>query len=361
MPNPAEKFIHAFNLAAGGGWYLLQRIFRHFRNWQYAWEEATAEDFLRAGISKEMVGKILEGRVRFDINNESEKLYENDIFLIGRENKEYPVLLKEIVDAPFLLYRKGAALKPETKYLSMVGTRKISAYGEDMAMQIAQKIAINNCVIVSGLAIGVDSICHFGAVKKGKPTVAILASGVSKVTPATNYFLARKILETGGTLLSEYPTFGESYKGRYLERNRIIAGMSAATIVVEAPEKSGALVTARLALEQNRDVYALAGDIGREQTAGCLRIIEAGEAYPVLSIKGLLNDLGLKNEDAELADLDNQSQKIYEELRKKPATGDELGERLKMGSAAINVLLTKMELKGLIRKNGANKFEASRL
>lgn len=370
--NKKEKFIHGFNLASGGGFTVLNRIWRYFKNWQTAWEKGASVDFAKAGLTKEMAERITEIKDRINVNEELETLYEKDIFLLGKDNDEYPALLKETPSAPFCLYRKGAALKfiPESgmDFIAMVGTRKISEYGEKMAIQIGGKIARHG-VIVSGLALGADAASHWAAVKAGRPTVAVLATGVERITPVSNYGLAMKILETGGTLVSEYPDFCKalmeysgfdaavSFKNRYLERNRIIAGMSRATIVVEAPEKSGALSTAKWALEFGREVYAVVGEIGKTQSEGCHNLIEKGEGYAILSIKGLLEDLkmGGQEDDGDkiMENLDSRHVAVRQILGRGAASTDEIAAVIKMPVNELNAELTRMEMSGLIKKGAS--------
>lgn len=367
-----EKFIHGFNLASGGGFTVLNRIWRYFKNWQTAWEKGEAVDFVKAGLTKEMAERITEIKDHINVNEELERLYEKDIFLLGKDHDEYPALLKETPSAPFCLYRKGAALKfiseSGVDFIAMVGTRKISEYGEKVAIQIGGKIARHG-VIVSGLALGVDAASHWAAVKAGRPTVAVLATGVERITPVSNYGLAMKILETGGTLVSEYPDFCKalmeysgfdatvSFKNRYLERNRIIAGMSRATIVVEAPEKSGALSTAKWALEFGREVYAVVGEIGKTQSEGCHNLIEKGEGYAILSIKGLLEDLKMDGQEDDgdkiVENLDSRQVAVRQILGRGAASTDEIAAVIKMPVNELNAELTRMEMSGLIKKGAS--------
>jgi DNA processing protein len=363
-----EKFIHGFNLVNGGNFVSQNKILRHFRDWEYAWEKGVYEEFVRAGLTTESAGKIIAVRGRIDVDLEYERLYENDIFLITQKSGEYPAILKEAGGAPIALYRKGAPLSESARHVAVVGTRKMSAYGGGFAGKVGEMLALNNVVIVSGLAFGVDAAAHFAAVKNGRSTVAVLASGLIKITPAAHYFLAEKILGCGGTLISEYAGDGDSYKGRYLERNRIISGLCEATIVVEAPQKSGALITARYAVEQGREVYALVGDIGREQSEGCLRLIEKGEAYGIYSVDGLAADLKLKTVlemvgsaieaagGAGAAGGDAAS--VLRLIRQEPVYSDRLCEITGRTPAEISVILTKLEMAGLVKKSQNNCWTA---
>jgi len=356
-----EKFIHAFNLVSGGGYIFLEKIRRYFGDFQRAWEKGRRDDFLKAGFSPDLVAKIEEARHRIDVGAEMDRLWRADIFAVTKDSSEYPTLLKRIEAAPFLLYRKGATLQPDGLYTAVVGTRNPSQYGEKLALEIAEGIAVNGGIVVSGLAYGIDAIAHYGAVKKNKPTVAVLASSVDNITPSGNSGLAKKFLETGGSIVSEYASQpgGESasWKYRFLERNRIISGLCKATIVIEAKSRSGALITADHALKQDRDIYALVGDLTRPQTQGCLNLIERGEALPITSVRGLLGDLGFDTEAQKMIGLEEEDILILNGLRTKPLTADEICRALNVRPDNLNGRLTKLEMKNLIRTNLLRQWE----
>lgn len=297
-----EKFIHAFWLAEGMHYRALKKVRAFFGDFEKAWKRGTVAYFVKAGLSAELSASIVAIRGKVDFIRELKKLEAEKITLVGRDAEEFPLVLKEIADPPFLLYRKGAALRPDFQGIAMVGTRIPSFYGTDMAAKIAQKICGRRhsgafgagAVIVSGLAYGVDAIAHEMAVEEGVPTVAFLASGLAKITPYQHTGLAARIVAGGGTLFSEYPQYDGAHRYRFLERNRLISGLCKATIVIEACGRSGALITARHAFEQNRDVYALVGDIERPQAEGCLRLIADDMARPIVSVDGLVKALGLE-------------------------------------------------------------------
>lgn len=351
-----EKFIHAFNLLPGANFLLQKRIFYFFGDWRYAWEKASNEEFLKAGLGENCSGQIMELRRKMDIEEEYSRLYEADIFMITRSSGEYPDLLRQVTDAPFALYRKGAALNGKLRHIAVVGTRRMTAYGEKYAFQIGEGIALNGGVVVSGLAFGIDARAHFAAVKCKKPTVAVLAGGLQNITPACNMRLAEMILANGGTLVSEYAQYGDSYKYRYLERNRIIAGMSEATVVVEAPEKSGALITADFTVEYGRDVHVLVGDIDRPQSKGCLKQAEKGEGLAVFSIGGLMEALKLKPLQEVKKSADGLMQRLCLIMGGNALSASELAEKTGFNAQELNVLLTRMEIAGIIKKDANMKW-----
>jgi DNA processing protein len=276
--------------------------------------------------------------------------------VICQDSPEYPGLLKQTADPPFLLYRKGAKLNAADKFVATVGTRVPSPYGEKTAFDIAGQISICGGVIVSGLAFGIDAICHRAAVKNVKKTVAVLASPVACVTPSSHFNLAEKILQAGGTILSEYGGDMQSYKYRFLERNRIISGMCKATIVIEAAKKSGALITAAHANEQGRDVFALVGDITRPQAQGCLNLIENSKAFPIVSVQGLMAGLGFNIASNKYCGLDAFQLMIAEKIELSPCTTDELLMQPGFAPAELNAVLSVLEMKNLIRKRADHKW-----
>jgi len=177
----------------------------------------------------------------------------------------YPPLLREIYDPPVLLFFRGALPNPEAPLAAVVGTRKPSSQAAAQAFDVAKGLARGGISVVSGLAFGVDAMAHRGNIEGGAPTVAVLGSGVDEVYPSSNRPLARRILETGGALLSEYPPGAAPHKWSFPARNRIIAGLSRGVLIVEAPQKSGALITARFALDYNRELWVASAGVAAEQ------------------------------------------------------------------------------------------------
>ncbi len=353
-----QKYIHAFNLVPGIGYISLQKILKCFGDFKRGWEKGTATSFIDAGLSRELSAQIVEGRNKMDVDEVFEKLKSKGISVLSRESPEYPALLNDIANPPFLLYRRGAPLTSSDKFVAIVGTRVPSPYGEKMAYTIAEKISVCGGIVVSGLAFGVDAICHLAAVKTHKPTVAVMASPLENVTPASHFNLAKQILSEGGTILSEYAGDTSSYKYRFLERNRIISGLCLSTVVIEAAKKSGALITAAHANEQQRDVYALVGDITRPQAQGCLGLIDASKAFPIVSVDSLLYALGFDFSADRFSGLKSEELCVAEKLSFAPLSADELCGATGINPQLLNVILTKLEIKNLIRKKPDLKWES---
>lgn len=344
-----EKFLHAINCAFGSDRRTLACLWKKFGDWRYVWEKAGALELAAAGVKENYAGRLVEFRRRFDADTEFAKLWERDIVAVSRQNREYPGALLQLPDAPFLLYRKGASLNQGRRMVAVVGTRNPSAYGEKIAYDLAEALAARGVVVVSGLAFGIDAIAHFAVASLEKPTVAVLASGLFDITPSTHHRLSEKILVHGGSLVSEYPPSDPAYPVRFLERNRIIAGLCEATVVIEAGEKSGALVTARLAGEYNRDVYALPGDITRPQSQGCLQLISDG-ANPIACISGFLEDLGLTTQKISPS-LTTHERQVVNAFEGRSCSTDELIEKTSVPVRQMNILLAGLEFKGVVRQN----------
>ena len=210
----------------------------------------------------------------------------NILHKITKHDPLYPSLLHETHDPPPHLYCMGLPLKPQDRYLAIVGTRRPSVYGKQMAEEFSFALAKAGFTIVSGLAYGIDAIAHAAALQAGGTTIAVLGSGLNYITPTSNAALARSI-QKSGTIITEFEAEMAPNKGTFPQRNRIIAGMCPATLVIEAPERSGALITARIALEQNRDVFAVPGSLRNPLSQGCLSLIQQG-AKCVTSIQDIL-------------------------------------------------------------------------
>lgn len=219
-----------------------------------------------------------------------------DHHLLSREEPDYPALLKEIFDPPTILYGIGDLSALQQTTIAMVGTRNPSVCGKETAFRFAKELALNKCTIVSGLALGIDAEAHSGALAANGRTIAVMGTGIDQIYPRRHLPLADKIREKG-LLLTEFPPKTNASAGHFPRRNRIISGLSLITLVVEAAIRSGSLITARLALEQNRDVLAIPGSIHNPQARGCHYLLQQG-AKLVTSTKDILEDLGMEDRKA---------------------------------------------------------------
>jgi len=223
---------------------------------------ATEQDFFRQSAAdiEAMIGRKLEShwdldKIRRLADRDATQSRLRGIKWVSWHSPAYPPLLREIYDSPVVLFFRGNLPNPEVPLAALVGTRKPSPQAASQAYRIAHDLARGGLSVVSGLALGIDAMAHRGNIEGGAPTVAVLGSGLDKVYPSSNRTLARRILETGGCLLSEYPPGTSPRKWNFPARNRIISGLARGVLVVEAPQKSGALITARFALEHNRELW----------------------------------------------------------------------------------------------------------
>jgi DNA processing protein len=267
---------------------------------------------------------------------------------VRRGRPDYPPLLAELHDPPSSLYlRGGPAQLLAMRSVAVVGARSCSGYGAQVARELAQSLAAAGLVVVSGLARGVDAEAHRGALAAGGLTVAVLGCGIDRDYPRAHAELARRIAESG-LVVSEYPPGVEPSPWRFPARNRIIAGLAQATVVVEARERSGALITADFALELGREVFATPGEITSSLSAGTNDLLRQG-ATPLLSAEDVLAALGVEPAPHTVPDgLSAEARPVLERLSDGARTLDELVRATELGTAAVAVALTELELAGLI-------------
>ncbi len=263
---------------------------------------------------------------------------------------EFPPLLSTLPDAPKSLRIRGI-LPKDRLYLCVVGARRYSAYGKRACEWLLEGLRGYPVAVVSGLALGLDAIAHEAALRAGLPTIAVLPSGLSDtaIYPASNRSLAQRILTAGGALVSEQRDDERPQRWSFPQRNRIMAGMAQATLIAESSEKSGTLITVRLALDYNRDVLVVPHPIGVESGTGGNALLRQG-ATLVRSSEDILEALGIKSEKKQMTlpqGLSNEEEAIFGALTE-PLERDELLERLELGATETNVALSKLLLKGLI-------------
>ncbi len=287
-----------------------------------------------------------------------------DVTIITFWDDSYPILLKKMYDPPVVLYCKGMPLKAKDDCISVVGTRKSTAYGKSAAKQLTEELCGDGMTIVSGMARGIDSIAHKTAIACKANTIAVLGSGVDVVYPPENKALYNSIIESG-TVISEFPLGTKPDAGNFPQRNRIISGLSHGTLVVEAGNKSGAILTALNAVDQGREVFAVPARITDKTSAGCLRLIRNG-AIPAESSGRILehiqsrlfNPRKHRQEKMNLS-LKNDERTIYELLSHKPIYIDAIAKASgKTGTETLSILLT-LELKGAAVQLSGKQFVRS--
>jgi DNA processing protein len=286
----------------------------------------------------------------------------NDIRQISINDENYPKLLKEIKDPPKILYLRGEILFDDS-FFAVVGTRRFSPYGKQVTLEIAGDLAEAGLTIVSGLAPGIDTFSHQAALERKKRTIAVLGTGLDEksIYPKTNLKLARKILETGGCLISEYPPETPGSKFTFPQRNRIISGLSLGVLVVEAKQKSGALITAQYAFEQKRKVFAIPGPIYSLNSKGCHYLIKKG-AKLVEKANDILEELNLPQLSIlGLPKGENKEENLILETLKEGALYiDKIIERTKLSAATVASTLAILEIKGKVKNLGGNIYAIGR-
>lgn len=286
-----------------------------------------------------------------------------NIEIIKKSAKEYPKILKEISNAPKQLYVRGRLPENHDMNFAIVGTRRASEYGKTLAFKIAKELSELGFNIVSGLALGIDTQSHLGALAGNGKTIAVLGSGIddASIFPKENLNLVKKIIASGGAVISEYEPAAKSEIWYFPERNRIVSGLSRGVLVVEAPEKSGALITARMALEQNREVFAIPGSVFSRNSIGTNNLIKSG-AKVVTSIDDILEELNLtelkkEKEENKKENLTNEENQIFNIISKEPAHIDKICEITKMPASRVMSIVSVLEIAGII-KNINGKFTA---
>lgn len=269
----------------------------------------------------------------------------------------YPKLLKEIHQAPAFFFYKGTLSKPENDAISIVGTRKCSSYGKINTRRFSQYFSAKGSIVVSGLAYGIDTEAHLGAIEAGGITYAVIASGIDKLSPQTAQKNAEKIIDSGGAIISTYRCGVKALPPFFLQRNRIISGISLATLVVESKIKGGALNTAKFARDQDREVFALPGNITSLNSEGTNALIRDGLAKLAFSPETLFDELNFSqskmlslNELPELNFANDYERKIYDTLNFEPTHIDELSEKVDIDVSQILVSLLNMEFTGTIKQ-----------
>lgn len=310
------------------------------------------------GLPGQTVDKILRGGAE----NEAEQLIDHcgreEVTIIPSYSKSYPPLLAQIDNPPLQLFVKGDVSLLKTDAIAIVGARAATSYGVEMATRFAGELARRNYTVVSGMATGIDAAAHFGCLEAQGRTIAVLGCGVNRVYPPQNQKLYRRLADSGA-LVSEYPLDTEPDAFRFPARNRIISGLSLGVMVVEAAKRSGSLITAQLALEQNREVFAVPGRIDSFKSAGTHNILQQG-AKLVLRVEDIIEELPPRQPEGDgwipngrspvitTEGLDEKSKIVFELLDVYPVDIETLIRQTGMVSQQVSEALLLLELGGLI-------------
>ena len=342
-----------------------KKLKNYFSNIENAYK-ASFKDYVRAGIEEKVAEEFMIFKHQLEPDKLLENLHKEKLNALTIEDPAYPKLLKQIYDPPFILYYRGSLDAFNDFSLAVVGARKYSAYGAQVTQKLVRELAFNKLAIVSGMALGIDTLAHSAAIDGGGKTIAVIGSGLDQqnIYPSQNRYLADKIQAHGGLILSEYPIGTMPLKHHFPQRNRIISGLSSATLVIEAAEKSGALITAFHALEQNREVFAVPGSIYSNSSEGTNRLIAMG-AKLITGAKDIIETLNLAEaaayiENKKIIPETAEEELILARLSYEPVHIDELKQLTKLDTSIINSTLTIMEMKGMVKNLGNMQYVLAR-
>lgn len=286
-------------------------------------------------------------------------LKKHKILTINLFEENYPELLAQIPDPPLVLYCRGNIQLLNSNIIAIVGSRHASNYGRSNLERIIEDLTGSKLTIISGLAFGIDGLAHAAALKNGLATIAVLGSGIDddSIYPRDNYDLAQQILKQNGLIISEYAPLSPAMKHQFIARNRIIAGLSQITIVIEAAQKSGALFTADFAADYNRTVLAMPGPINSQLSFGPHELIKNGAGL-LLSGSDILNELGIELIAASEVVLNEQEKLVYEYIHTTPRDVEEILDFFNLSAPELYKIITQLELHGLITCSPPQTYSA---
>lgn len=330
-------------------------LLAHFKQPSKIWLAALEQLTCVKQISNIDAQRIIDSRKKEVVEKWLEELEKKKIQFISICNPQYPSLLKQIYDPPSGLYVKGILPKDDIK-ISIIGARKCSQYGLHTAYQLSNELAQKGFVIVSGMAKGIDSMANQGALAAKKATIAVLGCGVDICYPSENRNLMQQIIENG-CVISEYPPGTHALAANFPRRNRIIAGISTAVIIVEATQKSGSLITVNQAIENGRDVFAVPGNITSVLSEGTNELIKQG-CPMITNMNDVLFELGItyneeekkKYTEKDISGLAEEEKTVYDCINLQPVSADEIADKLNQTIQEIQTILSLLEIYGYIKK-----------
>jgi DNA processing protein len=349
-PNENTIYFLALNRIPGIGPKITQKLLARWPDLA-ALFQLSKEELITAGLPEKLAHAISQFNLHDVDADLAWKQKDEKHHLLTWEHPSYPALLREIHDPPIALYAAGNLSCLESKTLGIVGTRHPSISGREIAKRFAYELALEKITLVSGLALGIDSEAHQGCLDADGQTIAVLGTGINRIYPYRHQHLAEKITEKG-LVISEFPLGSAPTAGHFPRRNRIISGLSLAILVVEAAIKSGSLITARLALEQHRDVMAIPGSINNPKTQGCHHLLQQG-ARLVTSVADILDELGLDNLSSPPTEskllLAIEEENLVNCLSFEITTANQIMAKSGLSFEEVACNLATLELKGVIK------------
>jgi len=362
VKNKDIKYWVGFNIIPGIGRVKLTQLENYFGSLEDAWR-ATPAELKHSGMDSGSIDAITSWRPKISLEAEMEKLDRYGVKVFTWHDHDYPSRLKEIYDYPPLLYVRGSLLPEDEWCLAVVGTRRATVYGRQVTEEIVADLARSKITIVSGLAKGIDSVAHHSALEAGGRSIAVFACGLDIVYPSENANLARSIIQQGA-IISEYPLGTRPKADNFPRRNRIMSGLSLGVLVVEAGGTSGALITAHLALEQNREVFAIPGSVLSPASRGTNHLIQEG-AKLIRDYTDILEELNLtavvrQIEMKEVIPASDTESLLLKQLCAEPTHIDEVCRSSGLPMSTVSSTLAMMELKGLVKQVGAMNYVLAR-
>jgi DNA processing protein len=355
-----KKYWVGFNHVKGIGAVRFQRLLDHFKDLALAWN-ATESELRNVGIGDKALANLLLFRRQHNLDQLYEEILKKGIEIVITTDPTYPQHLKQISNPPPVLYVRGKILEDDFRSIAVVGTRKVTAYGKNVVRELGNILAQNHITLISGLARGVDSEAHQAILNAGGRTIAVLGCGVDIIYPPENQQLAKQVMENGA-LISDYAPGTQPEGINFPPRNRIIAGLSMATIVVEAGLRSGALITASFAADQGKDVFAVPGSIYAPQSKGTNKLIFDG-AHPLIQFESIFEILDLENVQFQSKiqreiPADETELLILKILQNESLHIDDLQAISGLPIERISSALVFLELKGFVKNTGNMTYSA---
>lgn len=353
-------YLNALNKISGVGPQKLKILLSYFKNGEEIYS-APLSELVKSGISEKLALNIITERNKINPEEEWIKLEKENIRAISFYEDSYPAPLKEIPSAPQILYVKGEFDFNSSPMIAIVGSRKYSSYGQQVATSIAHDLAKAGITVVSGMALGIDTFAHRGALEGGGKTLAVLGSSLEdrNIGPRVNFNLSRHIIGNGA-LVSDYPLGTQASPQTFPARNRLMAGLTVGTVVIEAAPLSGTLITAGMALDFNREVFAVPGNIFSPSSQGTNQLIKSG-AKIVTSVNDILEELNIakfqeKKTVREFIPASKEEEIIVKMLSHEPTHIDRIIKLSKMNTSGVSSILIILEMKGIVKDIGGQNY-----
>lgn len=375
MPNKSKKqnlrTLLALSLIAGLGSKRIKLLVQAFDEPSRIFKLSKSELRSVESIGEASALSILSFNKWDKVDNILEATEKNKSKIITIADPEYPQLLKQIYDPPALFWLKGNIEALSVPGIGIIGTRNATPYGKKMAIKLSKEIGEKKLCIFSGLAHGIDAIAHKTALDIGAPTVAVLGSGIDNLYPRENAKLANRIVREGGAVVTEFPLGTNPDAGNFPVRNRIVSGMSLGVLVVESGIKGGSMITADLALDQNREVFAVPHSLENHSGSGCNYLIKTGAAKLVQTVDDILEELPIDQGEKSSStkkelpnpklwkeeELDELSQKVCEFLESGESQIDAMADELELNTSQLLVTLLQLEMKELVVQKAGKVFQ----